>query len=182
MSTASPIPPGAEATLQAWVDDPDVKAFLQAKNWKEAFARYKYLEIPEPPPFARLKKPLKEASVVAITSGGLYIDGAQAPFEAADVYGDAGIRTIPNETPYSRLKIAHDHYDHAVPEQDLHTIDPVEHLNTLQEQGFIGSLYPVQISVHGYIPVWTRVFERLAPAMLNQLHGQAIDAALLVPV
>ncbi len=182
MSVAHQLSPEAKDKLQAWVNDPEVSAFLQARNWKEAFARYTYLEIGQEPPFTPLTKPLREATIVAITSGGLYIEGEQPPFRAADVYGDPSIRLIPIDTPHNRLRIAHDHYDHTVPEQDLHTINPVDHLKTLREEGFIGGVYPTQLSFSGYIPVWTRVLDQLIPAVLDQLRGQPIDAALLVPV
>lgn len=182
MSLANPITPDAEEKLQAWIDNPTVNAALQARTWKDAFAHYPYLEIPETPPFARVKKPLRDATIAVITSGGLYIEGEQKPFQAADVYGDPDIRLIPDETPYQRLRIAHDHYDHTVPEQDLHTIDPVDHLKTLQREGLIGEVYSPQISFQGYIPVWTRVFKQLIPAVLNQLRDKPIDGVLLVPV
>ncbi len=182
MSSVNQIPLESRNKLQIWMDNPEVSAFLQARNWKEAFARYTYLEIGQEPPFARLTKPLRNATIMAITSGGLYVDGAQPPFHAADVYGDPSIRLIPIDTPRSRLRIAHDHYDHTVPEQDMHTINPVDHLKALREEGFIGSVYPAEISFSGYIPVWTRVLDQLIPAVLDQIRGKPIDAALLVPV
>ncbi len=182
MSVANQLPPQAKAKLQTWIDDPEVSAFLRVKNWKEAFARYSYLEIGQEPPFTPLAKPLRETTIAAITSGGLYIDGEQLAFRAADVYGDPSIRLIPVDTLHDRLRIAHDHYDHTVPEQDMHTIDPVDHLKTLRDEGFIGTLYPTQISFSGYIPVWTRVLDQLIPAVLDQLRDKPIDAALLVPV
>src|SRR5262249_3040440 len=166
---ANEIPAQAVETLRKWMDDPDVLALLQAKNWKEAFAHYTYLQIDQPPPFAPLGKRLKDATIAVVTSGGLFIEGEQEPFRAADVYGDPSIRIIPTDIPYARLRIAHDHYDHTVPEQDLRTINPVEHLKTLEAEEFIGKLYPEQISFSGYIPVSTRVIDDLVPAVLNYL-------------
>lgn len=182
MSSIISVPDGADERLRAWVDDPDVAAALQASEWKSAFAKYTYLEIPDAPPFARLTKPLAEANIAVVTTGGIYIDGEQQPFDAADVYGDASIRLIPTDIPLSRLKLAHDHYDHTVPDQDQRTINPVEHLHALAADGFIGDAVSPQISAHGYIPDWTRVIETLIPAVLKQLTEKPADGVLLVPV
>jgi D-proline reductase (dithiol) PrdB len=182
MSSANPLPDGAHERLQAWIDDPTARAFLQVSNWKEAFADYSYLEIPDPPPFTPLRKPLGESTIAVVTSGGLYIEGEHKPFDAADVYGDPSIRVLPIDTPYEQLRIAHDHYDHTVPMQDLSTINPMANLKLLRQESFIGGIYPQQISFSGYIPVWTRTLDQLVPAVLHELHGKPIDSVLLVPV
>jgi D-proline reductase (dithiol) PrdB len=188
MSTFTPpdidpdIDPESAQTLDQWVRDPEVAAWLAASEWKPAFARYTYLNLQTPPPFTPLKTPLRESTLVVITTGGLYIEGEQAPFEAADVYGDASTRLIPIATPYARLRIAHDHYDHSVPEQDLRTINPVEHLRALVREGSLGALHPQLVSLHGYVPDWRRVFAQTIPAVITHLTAHPIDAALLVPV
>jgi D-proline reductase (dithiol) PrdB len=182
MSSANPLPAEAREHLQTWIDDPTARAFLQVSNWKEAFASYTYLEISDPPSFTPLSKPLGDATIAVITSGGLYIEGQQEPFAAADVYGDPSIRLLPTDTPYEHLRIAHDHYDHTVPMQDLSTINPMANLKILHEEGFIGGIYPQQISFSGYIPVWTRTLDQLVPAVLHELRGKPIDSVLLVPV
>jgi hypothetical protein len=182
MTDANPLPADADVMLKNWIDDPEVSAFLQASNWKEAFARYKYLDIAEPPHFAPFTKALSDATLAIITSGGLYVEGEQMPFDAANVYGDPSIRLFPVDIPHERLRIAHDHYDHTVPLQDPRTINPAAHLIALRDEGFIGGLFPQQISFSGYIPDWRRVTDRLVPAVLDQLRGQPIDAVLLVPV
>jgi hypothetical protein len=184
MNPANPIPPNALAELQTWIADPESQALLRAEQWKEAFARYKYLEIPDEPPFAPLNKPLAESRIAVITSGGLYIDEEQTPFAATDVYGDPSIRLIPVETPYEKLKIAHDHYDHTVPEQDLSTINPIRNLEALVKTGVIKGLSPQQISYSGYIPDWQRTTQTLIPSVTQYLtdHRSELDAVLLVPV
>ena len=182
MTEANSLSPDAASALQLWLDDPGVGLKLAARDWKAAFATYKYLEIQAPPPFVKFGRPLSEATIAAITSGGLYIDGEQSAFNTADPYGDASIHTIPTDTPYCRLKIAHNHFNHTVPEQDLNTIDPVNNLKVLEDEGVIGKLYPIQISMHGYIPDWHRVFAQLVPAVLEQLRNRSVDGVLLVPV
>lgn len=182
MTNANPLPAEALANLEQWVADPEVAAWLAASNWKEAFARYHYLDIQTPPPFAPLRKPLAESTVAVITSGGLYHQATQTPFDAANVYGDSSIRTFPIDTPFAELRIAHDHYDHTVPEQDQHTINPAQNLIALQQAGEIGAVYPTQISFSGYIPKWNKVLDELVPAVLAELSGKRIDGVLLVPV
>jgi len=179
---ANPLPADAESALQQWIDNPEVAAFLKAKNWKEAFAHYPYLEISQPPAFTPFKKPLSEATIAVITSGGLYVQGEQEPFRAEDVYGDPSIRLFSIDTPYARFGLAHEHYDHTIPLQDMRTINPTAHLKTLREERFIGDLFAQQISFSGYIPDWRRVRDHLIPTVLDQLRGKPIDAVLLVPV
>jgi hypothetical protein len=178
MSNPNPIPLDAYRHLQEWVD---TRGTDNAQS-----VPYKYPEIPEPPPFARFSKPLNQATIGVITSAGLYIEGQQSAFNAASVFGDASIRLIPSETPFSSLRIAHDHYDHTVPEQDLSTVNPMRNLEALVTQGFLGGIFSPQISFSGYIPNWNDVLDQLVPATLSVLKpaieaGQ-LDGVLLVPV
>jgi hypothetical protein len=182
MSSANPLPPLAEQTLTTWLQDVTVSQALSASDWKSAFASYRYLEFQDAPPLASLSKPLSQARLSVITTGGIYDASTQAPFEAQDVLGDASIRLLDVNTPYERLKLAHDHYDHSVPEQDLSTINPTRNLQALVQEGFLGALDPFQISAQGYIPDWRRIFDKLVPSVLENLRQTQPDAALLVPV
>lgn len=182
MSSANPLPPLAEERLATWLQDEAVRQALNASDWKSAFTSYRYLDIQDPPPLAELRVPLNQARLSVITTGGIYDAQTQAPFEAADVLGDASIRLLDVNTPAERLKIAHDHYDHSAAEQDLNTINPARNLHALVQEAFLGALDPILISTHGYIPDWRRIFDQQIPAVLAHLRQAQPHAALLVPV
>lgn len=182
MPYATDIPDGAPEALAAWQANPDATAALSRADWKTAFSTYKYLEVSDTPPFTPFTKPLNTAKIAVVTTGGIYIDGEQPAFDAANPLGDATIRHIPIETPYSRLKIAHDHYDHTAPDQDLSTINPVQNLLTLRNEGMFRELADPLISAHGYIPLWPQIFDQLIPSVIESLHRMQPDGVLLVPV
>ncbi|GAB4554506.1 MAG: glycine/sarcosine/betaine reductase selenoprotein B family protein [Anaerolineae bacterium] len=182
MPYAMDIPDGAHEVLAAWQTNPAVVAALARADWKAAFSDYPYLEVTDTPPFTPFTKPLASAKIAVVTTGGIYIDGQQPAFDAANPLGDATIRYIPIDTPYSRLKIAHDHYDHTAPNQDLSTINPVQNLRILCDEGLFRTLANPLISAHGYIPLWPQIFDQLIPAVIESLHQSQPDGVLLVPV
>ncbi len=182
MSQATPLPAEAAELLRAWQHDPQVNTYLNAADWKSAFATYPYLQVDSPPPFVRLHKPLREATIAAITSAGIYVEGEQARFDAAHPLGDTSLRLVPAETPYERLSLAHDHYDHTVPKQDMNTVNPIRNLQALQAEGTLGGVHPTLISTHGYMPLWDELFENLVPPVLDHLRANNVDAVLLAPV
>jgi len=61
---------------------------------------------------------LSDSRLMLISSAGGYLPGRQQPFDAASLYGDYTIRTFPSSTPFSALAYAHDHFDHAMIDQD----------------------------------------------------------------
>ena len=121
-----------------------------------------------------LFKPVSEMRLALVSSGGVYREG-QAPFDAANRQGDWSFRIIPNDTPTSALRMAHDHYNHKDgADKDINVVFPLDRLRELEAGGTIGSLSPVHISLMGFIMRPEKLIEETAP--------QSIRSTLLIQI
>ena len=87
-------------------------------------------------PWVPLKKPLTEATVALVTTGGVHPCTAQ-PF---NLHSDASFRVIPRTASPDQLCITHEHYDRRDAAADLNLVFPLERLLELEARGIIGSV------------------------------------------
>lgn len=125
---------------------------------------------------------LSQARLLFITSTGAYLRDEQRPFDAPSLTGDYTIRTFSTTTPFSDLAYAHDHFDHAMVEEDPQVALPLRHLEKLVASGRIGELAPSVISFMGYQPDAGRVVDQTIPAIVATAQAEGVQAALLAPV
>lgn len=167
--------------LAHWLEDQ--RPALEQQDWGEAFKTYPRLNLGDwPIPWTPFTAEMRSARVALVTSAGLYIEGGQEPFDAADPYGDYTYRIIAAATPTDRLRIAHDHYDHTSAMQDINAVYPLQPLRDLAREGAIGGVVDPIISFMGYEPDWRIVEDSLAPALADEVTALRPDAALLIPV
>ena len=132
-------------------------------------------------PWTPLPRPVPELRLALISSGGVYREG-QAPFDAGNLLGDWSFRVIPNDTPTSALRVAHDHYNHKDgADKDINVVFPLDRLRELETRGAIGQLSPVHIGLMGYILQPEKLIEETAPQIIQLLKETAVEAALMVP-
>ena len=153
---------------------------------REQYARlgyedYRWAERPAPPPWTPLAKPLAEANVALVASGGAYLRG-QVAFHWQD---DTGIRMIPSDDPASDVRVTHFAYDLVPAREDPNIVFPVDRLRELVDEGILGSLAPQAVACMGGIYSVRRAEQDLAPAIVEaiaSMDGPAGDLVLLVPV
>ncbi|KAF0217118.1 MAG: D-proline [Geobacteraceae bacterium] len=133
-------------------------------------------------PWTEPRKPLKEAVLALVATGGVHLK-TQQPFNMADPNGDPTFREIPTDTPADSLTITHDYYDHRDAERDLNLVLPLQRLQELVESGALGALYTTAFSLMGHIdgPHLKTLQEETAPAIARKLADAKADYALLVP-
>lgn len=133
-------------------------------------------------PWTEPRKPLKEAVVALVTTGGVHLKTRQ-PFNMADPNGDPSFREIPADTPGDLLTITHDYYDHRDAERDLNLVLPLQRFGEMVEAGAIKALHPIVYSFMGHIdgPHLKTLQEETAPAVARKLADAKVDYALLVP-
>jgi D-proline reductase (dithiol) PrdB len=124
---------------------------------------------------------LSRSRLALITSSGAYWQGRQPPFDVQNVLGDYTIRAYPTSTPTGEVDYAHTHYDQTAVRADPQVLIPIGHLRAMVQSGWIGELAPSAVHFMGYQPDVTRVVDETAPAILERLRADRIDAALLVP-
>jgi D-proline reductase (dithiol) PrdB len=89
---------------------------------------------PKDIPWTPLKKPLAEATVALVTTGGVHLC-SDTPFV---LKSDASYRTIPRIATSADLCITHEHYDRRDAARDLNLIFPLPRLLELEAEGIIG--------------------------------------------
>jgi D-proline reductase (dithiol) PrdB len=154
---------------------------LSLKN-RLFMATYRYRTV-EPIPYARPRRPLREARVALVTSGGVFAPG-QEPFDVDKKGGDVTFRMIPRDTDVSTLGIAHksDAFDQAGFLADRNLGFPLERLLEMEAEGTIGNLAPRALSFMGSISAPGRLMKETAPEAAALLAADGVDVALLVPL
>lgn len=136
----------------------------------------------EPIPWTTPRKPLPEAELAVVTTGGVHLR-SQTPFDMGDPDGDPSYREIPVTSPREALTITHDYYDHRDAEEDLGLVLPVAELRELADAGALGALHPVAYSFMGHIQGrhLPTLVAKSAPEVARKLARAGVDYALLVP-
>ena len=142
------------------------------------FPPYKWSEF-DSSPWTPLEKPLNRACLALVSSAGIFRDD-QEPFDPWAVNG-LGFREIPTDTPFERLKLAHNYFDHRDALRDLNCVFPIYRLNELEKTGFIGRLAQTAITLGmGRLYKRTALQTETVPRIVEQLKKQDADAVLLV--
>jgi D-proline reductase (dithiol) PrdB len=126
-------------------------------------------------PWTPLKRPLAEATVAIVTTGGVHCC-ADTPFNLAS---DASFRAIPRTATSAELCITHEHYDRRDAARDLNLIFPLERLLELEVEGVVGRVADVHYGF-GFV---RDPHDLLAPGhkvgtLLEEAH---VDLVVLVP-
>lgn len=145
-------------------------------------ATYKYRAL-DPVPFTRLAKPLRNARVALVSTGGIHL-ASQAPFDIESKGGDTSFREIPADAAPAALGIAHksDAFDQSGFRADRNLGFPLERLREMAARGEIGSLNHRALSFMGSITAPGRLVKETAPASAKLFAADGVDVALLVPL
>jgi D-proline reductase (dithiol) PrdB len=145
-------------------------------------ARYRYRAL-DPVPFTRLARPLQEARVAVVTTGGVFLP-SQVRFDCDLKGGDASFREIPADADLTTLGIAHksDAFDQSGFQADRNLGFPLERLREMARRGEIGALNGRALSFMGSITSPGRLVKETAPAAAALLAADGVDAAFLVPL
>ena len=126
-------------------------------------------------PWAPLRKPLTECTVVLVTTGGVHLR-TDRPFK---MNSDSSFRVIPNGAQAEDLAISHQAYDRTDALKDINLVFPIERLRELAAEHVIGQLaenhfgFGLMGSAKRLIPSIKEVAGRISKS--------GVDLALLVP-
>lgn len=144
-------------------------------NWK------KYSRIKNDFSPSGKKIELSNSRIMLISSAGGYLKHEQKPFDAANLMGDYSLRLFSPDTPFDQIAYTHEHYDHKYVDADPQVLLPLQHLNTMVNNGVIGELAPIVINFMGYQPNVLRVVKELIPLIVEIAKKNKVQGALLVP-
>ncbi len=116
--------------------------------------------------------PLHQARVGLIDTCGAHLPD-QPPVGAS---GRAALVPVDAEVVFT-----HPGFDVQRAMQDPEVVHPVRTLQSLVDDGVIGSLAPRAVSVMGGVLIGRRILERGLPAALEAMLDMEVDLALLVP-
>jgi D-proline reductase (dithiol) PrdB len=134
----------------------------------------------EDSPWTPLATPLSGCRVSMLTSGGVSCSW-QPPFNPK-ARNDLRLLEIPKDAPAGDFVINDDYYDHADADRDINCVFPIERLRELEAEGVIGEVAPRLYSgFMGRIYTRTAVLEEAAPALVQKLREDHVDAFVLVP-
>ena len=139
---------------------------------------YRWAHEPEPAAFVRPAKPLAEAKVALVASGGVYQAG-QVAFHHKD---DTSYRRIPTDVATADLRTSHFAYDMTDARVDPNVVFPIDALRAMVDAGTIGSLTTRALTFMGGIYSQRRLTEELIPDLSNEIAAMEPDVVLLVPV
>ncbi len=144
----------------------------------DGFPPYRW-SVFEDSPWSPFQKPLDEACIGLISSAGVYRED-QKPFDSWAV-NDLSFREIPVDTPFEKLKLAHNYFDHRDARKDLNCVFPVHRLGELDQTGFIGRFAHRAVTLGmGRLYKRTALQNETTPQLVKQMKAQGVDAVLLV--
>jgi len=126
-----------------------------------------------PSPRNPLPLPLSKSRVALIGTAGAH-RAAEAPMSPT-----GELRIVPLDA--DDVVLSHPGYDTERASGDPEVVFPLQTLQMLAGEGFIGSVAPNALSTMGFIPDGLRVTDRLVPELLSELANEDVDLALLVP-
>jgi D-proline reductase (dithiol) PrdB len=140
------------------------------------------------PVWAPFEKRLADARIALLTSAGMYLDGAQPPFDAErekaePTWGDPTHRVLPASLEGQALALMHLHINHDDVLADPEIALPLGALAELVAEGRVGSVAPNHLSVMGFQQAGLEVWRKeTAPAIVELLRDQQTDGLILAPV
>lgn len=138
------------------------------------------------PVWTPLSKPLSEARVALLSSGGIALKGDR-PFDQEGErdnpwWGDPSFRTLPAGTTAKDVEIYHLHINPEHANRDLNVMLPLERLAELRDAGEIDAVAETHYATMGYVLDAEELLTETAPAIARQLQAEEVDILVLAPV
>lgn len=136
-------------------------------------------------PFTPLAKPLRDCTIALVSTAGIARNDDR-PFDQEGErrdpwWGDPTFRVIPLGTSEEDVRLYHLHIDPQFGEADLDVVLPMRRLSELAVDGAVGRPASNHYSVMGYILEPAVLVEQTAPAMVERMRADDVDAVALVP-
>jgi D-proline reductase (dithiol) PrdB len=131
-------------------------------------------------PLAKLSKSLSDSKLTFVSTAGVQTKDSM-PFDTVHPVGDYTFRRVPSNSKPSDLEIHQLKYPTFGAKKDLNVIFPIERLQELVKENFIGSLTENFYSFIGYNMDAERLELTLAEDIAEAVKAENTDVALLSP-
>jgi D-proline reductase (dithiol) PrdB len=130
-------------------------------------------------PFTPFDSELRKATIAIVTAAGVHRKDQEA-FNIADELGDLSYRLMDENVQSSDLMVTHHHYDHADADEDINVVFPIDILQELLKEGFIGGIARKHIGYMGYTMRLKQMYDETAPQIADEIdRGSRADAVIL---
>ena len=151
-----------------------------------AYYRNMPVQKEDPIPWTPLAKPLSESRFALVTTAGIYVEGAEPPFDMErekrePMWGDPTFRKIPRDVSQEQIGASHLHINNRDLLQDVNIVLPVQRFLELESEGVIGSLAPTSYSYMGYQMNNSEWRNKYGPEVAGLMKDEAVDCVLLTP-
>ena len=167
-----------EPAYKKWVEEslPDYRA----GNMKEIIKKYPFV-VPDDIPWTAYNGQPSDQTFAIATSGGIYLKDSQPPFDTESIHGDVSFREIPKTVRQQDMRIAHQHYDHSLAEQDFNIVFPVQRFVELENEG-IDRFSDTQYSFR-YVNDAVSLVTETIPELISRIEAAGgVNVLFLVPV
>lgn len=131
-------------------------------------------------PLASVDKPLSESRIAFVSTSGVQPKDS-LPFDTVHPVGDYSFRRVPADARPSDLVIHQLKYPTFGAKKDLNVIFPIERLQELSNEGFIGGLTENFYTFIGYNMDPGRLEETLAEDIAEAIAAERPDAVIAAP-
>ena len=131
-------------------------------------------------PLARLQKPLSESRLTFVSTSGVQPSGS-LPFDTVHPVGDYTFRRVPSDSKPADLEIHQLKYPTVGAKRDLNVIFPIERLQELVIEGFIGGLTENFYTFIGYNMDAEELERTLAEDIATAVEAEKPEVVLLAP-
>ena len=134
-----------------------------------------FVPITPPMVWTPVTKELKDMKVALATAAGVH-HKEQKRFNLA---GDFTWRPVKNEWPSNELMVSHGGYDNGDVNKDINCMFPIDRLNELAAEGFIGSVAETHAGFMGGGGNQEKFKNETGPAIAAMLKEEGVDAVIL---
>lgn len=130
-------------------------------------------------PWARSTVALADSKVAVVTTAGYHLKG-QPPFLENSPAGDWTFRAIPRDMALGKLLLSHRTVDRRPALLDPNLLLPLDRLNDLKAQGFIGSVAANHYSFYSFTTRPNRVVDGSAKDVARRIRYEGVDKVLVL--
>ena len=134
-----------------------------------------FVPITPPMVWTPVTKELKDMTIALATAAGVH----HKEYKRFNLAGDFTWRKIDNTWPSSELMVSHGGYDNGDVNKDINCMFPIDRLNELAAEGFIGAVAPVHAGFMGGGGNQEKFKNETGPAVAAMLKEEGVDAVIL---
>ncbi len=165
----------------------EVDSFRYVSPLIGRYYRLSRVEKELPIPWTPLARPVSRMRFGLVTSGGLYHQGHEPPFDLErerrePPWGDPSFRSLPTDMDPGEVGVSHFHINSQDVLKDMNILLPVQRFQELAAEGYVGSLAEHAYSFMGYqgfpadLSGWK---ESSGPQVTQRLLAEQVECVLL---